>query len=560
MFMLLTGAMLFGFLAWAEPASVQAPREDQILVVQVAAPQAQGGQAAPAPQPIPKRIPVPMPAALGGLDNQHLHVKLLRLLPGQKDLEIRLATDADSVTAAFAYAPTYNRMVHEVTIGESKRTRNGAEVKLTVEIRSDGYVPKPGEPTEYELKINLLRRNNGLAGVYKHKGKSTTIRGQVLQKTPAAPVRIDMRWENALLLPGSKKGAGRRIRAGMTLAGGKTLGTQLYPRGSVVDTAYQARATHGDVTLKNGKLTGRIDAEIKDHKGKITRLRWELDGTVIGDRAAGTIATRVNGEAKEQTGVFLADLTPVRQPRPAKMAQRVELLDCLGPGKNLVLYLRPGADGLHGYAATPNYNNSIHTIQAEKLRLRDGRLAGPVIVHIQPDPWVPRDGKGYDVKIDLQADVRQVEIDGHYSAIVQGRQVEQDLAGDLETIEPLPAAGHVTLKVENALVGKSKYHNRAFLSFAFKDGRITGGRVWNNHSALSGKVTGGTLQIDAKTGRMVAEVSATIDKGGKVTPGAYEFRATGVFIDDLAGGTYTSRHLSTDKSKTGTCWASIKSD
>ncbi|MFW5840594.1 MAG: hypothetical protein ACOCZE_08445, partial [Planctomycetota bacterium] len=192
-----------------------------------------------------------------------LHLVCQGLLPGEKDLLLRVAhRGADRVTC-FSWAPSYNRMVHQTQVQKWKQKEgNVVEMEIAVEIRSDGYVPREGDPASYRLTLEIVSREAAsgegvtFVGKWVEGRRSGRVDGVILKAVPNPPVRVEMKWENALLLPGSKKGGARRIAAAFTLASDKTAGAQLYERGSIVDMSYQAEVTKAEMSLEDGKLAG----------------------------------------------------------------------------------------------------------------------------------------------------------------------------------------------------------------------------------------------------------------------------------------------------------------
>ncbi len=71
------------------------------------------------------------------------------------------------------------------------------------------------------------------------------------------------------------------------------------------------------------------------------------------------------------------------------------------------------------------YNRSSHAVENTGLKVTDGGLSGKVHITINPDPWVPADGKKRDIDVTLEAKFAQQEdssgraITGTYTAAIR---------------------------------------------------------------------------------------------------------------------------------------------
>ena len=484
------------------------------------------------------------------------------LLPGGKDLHVRLATDEGKVVAAFALAWTYNRGVHAAEVTNVKISGNQLEADLLVSIASDGFVPREGDPTQYRLTFRAFAKADGtIDGSYVMGRAKAGLKGSVLRPIEP-PFRAEVQLENAVVLPDSEPGSRRRATAAFSFDGKDVYGAQVYPRGSIVDVSYAARVSKAGLQRRGSAVGGEMTVEITQQNGNTLTLPWRFQGAMIGDTMAGTVLTPTAEKGKGVEGSFIARLSPVGPVKPDHAIIRVVLHDTLAPGKFLVLHLLT-ADGkiVNGYGATPNFNNATHDLDTSDLTLTADALKGSLGVVIQPDSWIPKDRKPIACRLEIDATIRGQEITGRYSGRAGGAEVAKSLDGDVLERPELPTAGQVTLKLEDGLTGGEAWQNRAFLSFEVADGKVVaGGKVSNNHTDLKGTVDGGTFVIDPKTGSFEATVKATVADSGNVTGGVYEFKARGAFVGLMAAGSYETFIPGRGKAKSGLLWCSIRQD
>ncbi len=102
--------------------------------------------------------------------------------------------------------------------------------------------------------------------------------------------------------------------------------------------------------------------------------------------------------------------------------------DALGEGKDLEIYAAfDDGEPLAAFGLTPKYNKGVHDVSLTKLASGDGKLTGPLRVTINPDKWVPKDGKPVDCAIELAAKLSGDALSGTFS----GTRGEQEISGRL---------------------------------------------------------------------------------------------------------------------------------
>ncbi len=467
-----------------------------------------------------------------------------------KDLTLCVHFDGEGNAArAFSFARRYNRMPHSVELGTLKLEGGEISGKAVATIPFDGWVPKGGKPLTVEMTIDAKVGPDAVAGTYEASFGGNASRGALVGEafeTPGkdAVRRLELRCERSV------RGKRRMRNIGMVLSArdGKVFAARLVPAGSLTDVGMVARAGEQDLTLSDGRLRGTLKGRI-DGQGKrpVVDHLWEFDVRVIGNRAAGTLNVTAAGE-KAGLGRCTGTVR-TGAPDPGDALWTLTLHDTL-PGKNFLNLRLATAGGkvLHGFATSPNWNNSIHTVDTSKLELDDGRLVGKLGVTILPDAWIPKDHKPVACRYAL--DVRAVdgEARGTSTGVFGKEPTKGTIEGSVEPKPDLKMLRSLTLKVENGGFG------RGFISCKFAEGKFAEGRLWNNHSDLTGEVKSVDLSFanETATGTLV-----TTARKGNVKSGTYTVNVDGVMVGMIGAGEATTVH--TDGSeKTTTFWVAVR--
>ena len=508
-------------------------------------------------------LPVLILSAAVLAEEQICVLELAKALPGDKTLMLHLRLADGKAETAFAVAPTFNRMPYDVEASALKLQdgRLSGEVKVTV--HSDGYVPKDAEKVEcrYALDVKLGAAVQGsFSGRY---GDSET-KGEVgggsgPPPALAPPLRVTLDGENLVVLEksGGKKGGGRRARIHFGLRDGRAVGVKLDPPGSITDTSMGARIEESNLKCDARRLSGTLKFHIEPQGRAAVKLACELEGDVIGLNLAGRCRARC-GDGEFEDGRFLGRI----QTDAAKAEDclwNLVLHDALKPGGYLKLYLAT-RDGkfVHGFAASPNFNNATHEVDLRCLALEGAELKGALKITVHPDPWQPPDHKLIPCEYQIRAKLQDAEIQGEY----EGRSGDKTIRGPLDgntCLRPSPAPPvKATLKLEDALPAANQYFSRVFFSMQIDGGRITGGNAWNNHNKnMKGTVDGGEFKIEGDA--FTATFKATIPPGTGMKGGTYSIAVNGACIGTvMAGGFELSEG---DKLlKTGRFWGAVQTE
>lgn len=500
-------------------------------------------------------------------------LELTNALDGRATLTVYLDRRNMGTVIAFAAGRQFNRMPFDVDAsglkvatvagpgGSGTVERLAGDMKVTV--YSDGYVPQSSVPVVCTYSLEADITGNSLHGSYSGRYGLTAVSNGLSGLLYPRPARSDsarfvLNMENAIGVTEGRKGGGRRATATITMVGGRTAGVRIEPPGSLTDVACALRVEKADLRYAAGRLAGGILVVWTPQSGgDAASYMYSIDAQVIGDNVAGKFTTRLNDKDVEG-GRFLGTAKLGRLPEPSEGVWKVTFHDLLGKGKFLDLYL-VSRDGrlVDGFGTTPNFNNATHDVDLSALPLAGNALGGGLKVTVNPDPWIPKDHKPVLCSLAIEARAGNGVVSGTYKGTAGETGVEGVLDG---VIDPIPVAGAIeggTLKLEDALSGGNGYGSRAFLTFTAEDGKITGGKLWNNHNkALTGKIEGGALKLDG-TG-LSGKVTVEVDRGGGVTPGKYEFTVKGCLIGSVGAGTFESSLEGKGAVKSGRYWCSLK--
>lgn len=472
-----------------------------------------------------------------------------------RDIELFLAWRDGKAVAAFSRAPRFNRMPHQLVVREAKLEGGKLAGTLAITIPFDGWVPKGGKPLELVAVVEAaVADGGGLAGTYKisggesHEGK---LAGAATAPADAKALqRLTLHCEDAVVLDGKvKKGAGR---VGMTLSlrDGRSFAARLLPHGSMTDTAQTIGVSRHELKLDGPRLTGRLEALVRA-QGKPDEpmaFAYDFDGLVIAGAVAGSMKVTRAGKALAEPGLYTGTVA-FGAAEPANAIFRMSLLGAIEPYNGFDLYLTT-RDGkvFGGFATSPNFNNAIHTVNLEGLKLAAGRLAGKLDITLQPDAWIPRDHKPIPASYELDARIADGEIvAGTLAGTFGGKAVKGTVEGNIDAKRDMKTISGLTLKYESGTFG------RAFLTMQYADGNFVSGKVSNNHTDLTGTVD--KAELDFSGDRVRGSVQVTVAKGGQ-TPGTYTATAEGILVGTVGAGTGVTKNAKGDERPT-TFWISL---
>ncbi|MFP4434072.1 MAG: hypothetical protein ACOCWV_02785 [Planctomycetota bacterium] len=495
-------------------------------------------------------------AADGGAATRVTHLTLHSALPGDRPMEVHMVLAGGKVSAAFAEARTFNTMSYPVDASKLKATSKGVTGEIVVTVPSDGWVPKGGRSLKCVFEISVIWRNDQAHGTYKGTRDKQAVRGKItggLVDQAARPERC--RFELTARAPKGKKGL-RRVGVEMGWRDGKAIGVKLIPHGSITDIGPDTIATKASVRFRRSQLTGRIEGVVQgggDEKGK--PLVIEFDALVIGDVVGGTVRTKLD-DGPWVTGSIRGRMNTSDAPEPGEAIWKLTMTHGVSPGRPMNVFVSTGGGKVtNAFAVTPNYNNATHEVDTSKLTLKDGRLTGEIDVTIFPDAWIPKNHKKQAASYRISAELTDAEVSGTFLGRFAGRDVKGQIIGVARSKPEVGEITRATIKPEGGLWNGSWSGYRAFFTFDVEDGKITGGRVWNNHDkALKGTVESGTFNVKDET--LTATMVAEIKPGTSAKPGRYTITVTGPVMGTVSCGNSVSKLG--EKTWTSRYWASWK--
>jgi len=321
----------------------------------------------------------------------------------------------------------------------------------------------------------------------------------------------------------------------LTTADGKAEVATLRGFGGHPINYFSAEVTGANVTFSGDRLAGTVDAL----SGRRT-YRFTLDADVIGDRLAGRftkvvdgkpdVSGRLLGSAEDVSDVAATDAVYylVLDHAVAARDRKTGSLDT----RQMILHLPCTAGrfrGGVGFAGT--YNHTYYDAESAGLRLDGRKLTGTLGVTVNPDPYVPPDGKAVACQYAVDAEVVHGSVIGSFSGNFGPQEVAGRLSGEVRRRRPIPEPMHVHIKLDDGAAGQEggpAWHRRCYLGFIATDGKATAGSFSNNKGGFRGRFLSGEVACDGE--RFDATVEAVVDESRTVQVGRHTFRLRGKVI------------------------------
>lgn len=488
--------------------------------------------------------------------SRYCHLELARALPGDKPMNLSLAIKDGKVVAAFASARTFNAMAYTVDAAGVKVSESALRGPIKVTVPSDGWVPAGGKTLTctYDLSVALKDESasgtfTGQAGTHEVAAAAT---GSVGERA-MLPQRC--RFILHARAPKGDKRALGRVGIELGMRDGKAQAVKLIPHGSITDIGAATLVDASEIDFDGRTLRGAIQGQLISNGRDPQKLQLDFECVVIGHRVSGKFRSTVDGKYATAGGIRgEMDLSPVAD--AANCLWELTLHHGVDHGRMINVFLSTLEGKVSAaYAVTPNFNNATHAVDAGKLRLEDGRLTGPLFVTVYPDAWIPKDHKKRSASYIIDVRRKDAELVGTYEGTFAGQAVKGDVTGHTAAKPEIGQVTHATIKPEGGLYNGAWSGYRAFFTFDVEDGKITSGRVWNNHDKkLKGTITSGTFRVEGDA--LTAEMVATIEPGTSAKPGTYTIRVEGPVMGTGSCGQAVSKLG--DKTWTSRYWASWK--
>ena len=489
-------------------------------------------------------------------------------LPDQRDMELYLDAGDNSIKRAFALAPQFNKVSYTVDASGLAPAQDKLTGSVVVTITSDGYNPPDGCTDVCTYKIEAKVAHGEVAGKFSgtHTRTGTPAprpRKRKDSPTPAEPQRLNGTLTGTVAPPPTW---GRNVRFALYLDNARAQSarrpdgrTKVVPRwnlpgflrfttsGGTADIAtlrgfgghpinyFQAEVTKVKLTFSGGRIAGTVDA-LSDGR----TYRFTLDADVIGDRVAGgftkvvdgkpDVPGRLYGTVEDVSDVAATDaiyylvLDKAVAARDRKTGAIVE--------KQMIVHL-PCEDGRLsggvGFAGT--YNHTYFDADSAGLKLADLKLTGTLDVTVNPDPYVPPDGKPVPCKYTVDAKVLDGSVVGTFSGTFGSEKVAGRLSGEYRRRPPIPEPMRVNVKLDNGAAGKEggpAWHRRCYIGFAATGGKATTGSFSNNKGGFQGRLVSADVTCDGET--FAATIETDVDESRTVQVGRHTFLLRGKVI------------------------------
>jgi hypothetical protein len=484
---------------------------------------------------------------------EHWSLVLAGALGDGKALELHVVWRKDQVAGAFGRGPHFNRMPYAVKAADVRLAGGRLTGAFAVTIPFDGFVPRDRKSLQIDATVDAAATETGFEGTYKAQAGGES-RSGTLTGSRAAPAahpavrRLALSCEDAVHKSG--RGAPER-RLGMAFAfkDGRSFAARLIPPGSITDVGLTATVESHALKLDGERLTGKLTGLIRRQGDldKAVRYDWEFDGLAVGASAAGTIRVVEDGKPGAD-GQFVGQET-AGAVAPGDALYTLTLHQAIPRHNFINVFLTcRGGMFLGGFATSPNFNNSIHTLDLTGLRLEGDRLRGALGVTIVPDAWIPKDRKPVPCRFELDAAAVDGEVAGRFTGLFGDAKVEGTVEGGCDRKPSLNEIAGLTFKVESGVFG------RAFITMHYENGKLAKGNVWNNHSNLKGTVD--KADLDWSDERIRGTAVVTVKDGG-VQAGTYTCRIDGVLVGAVGAGA-AETVAAEGRQKASTFWISIR--
>jgi hypothetical protein len=263
-----------------------------------------------------------------------------------------------------------------------------------------------------------------------------------------------------------------------TLAGGKA-GDALFENVVPDYRRYCAIVRSVDVQLDGPRFVAKAVADV-DHGGQGGKRRayrrreqytYTLEGLAIGDVLGGRYAGKV-GDRHDKGIIFLGSIDRRPPPEADGALAFMRLHGAMQQASPVVLIVslsekRP----IHGYAWASGYNHQPQTVDASKLKLAGGSIAGDVTVTVVPDCYHDQDVT-FDMTYAVAAKVRGHVIEGTFTGHDRGEKTKGVVTGELRRKAP-PVATLANLRLCRLALGycmpagrRGQTHADVLLEFA----------------------------------------------------------------------------------------------
>lgn len=520
--------------------------------------------------------------------NAVYRVVLDKGMPNETELALYLDCRDGAFSRGFGLGPRFNRVPYDVDVSRLRVRGNAIEGEVAVTVHSDGYAPGNWGTLDLSYEISARITGTTVGGGYegprglpppKPKLRQAPARvpddlppalraklrpaapaaeqeerklegnvgGNVAARTPLPSLfrlKLNMEAASGATKPG-KSVWGTRGFGSITFKGGKPI--QGLMRGHGGHPINYFEATVKDIGLEWGDGTLGGTLAVNDRRNE---YEYAFEGIRIGDRVAGPFAKKFDG--REAFGCrFTGRLAPVPDLSPGDCIYYMVLDNAVMETKQLMLHIpcRKGVFG-SGVGFAGRFNHTYHDVDASGLRLEGDSLRGDLKITLNPDPYVPPDGKPVPCEYAIDTKVADACVSGTFSGRFRDTEVADAVTGELSELPPVPRNMRVNVKLDDGACGGAPWFRRCYVGFEARDGKAEGGGISNNKGGFKGTLKGSEVEFDGLTFKAV--IRALIDRGS-VNKGNYTFHLDGRAVgNDVFGKVDTE--LNGEMRKRGTAF------
>jgi hypothetical protein len=211
-----------------------------------------------------------------------------------------------------------------------------------------------------------------------------------------------------------------------------------------------------------------------------------------------------------------------------------------------VFLARRDGKWVQAIASTPEFNRGVHTVDLDDLELDGDKLAGRLGVRVNPDPWVPRDGKPIPSEFTIDASVADGKVTGSYEGTAGSEAVSGPVSGSVDPAAGALESGTVKMRLENALTGDQPHVCMAEVTILLRQGEAK--KTTFSWPAPGNKgrffwlaqITEADWKLTPHgfTGELAVRITPN---RGRVDPGEYRFTLTARRVGSQVAGTFTAK-------------------
>lgn len=222
--------------------------------------------------------------------------------------------------------------------------------------------------------------------------------------------------------------------------------------------------------------------------------------------------------------------------------------------KPLELHLACRGDRVIGaFGLAPGFNSRPHDVDATNIEIRPHGLIGIVNVTLNPDQWVPEDGKPVLCAYAIQADITSNSVTGRYDGVC-GKIIHVGHVSGNEATAAAPAYRHVRLRMFAPLLRlrlangpNASYALDMNLDFDLRGTEPTGVRfetVVPDYRGYSAQVQRHSIRLNGE--RLAGDLEVLVDYGGQgragnaAAPELHVFRMDGLVVGGRVAGRYNT--------------------